>query len=361
MAAKYELIKNKIKEEIEAGDYRIGAKLPTESELMARFSVSRFTVRRAITDLENENYVYKVQGGGMFVDNWRVPVATSGTTKLIGMVTTHIAHYIFPNIISGVDRAVSKQGYTMLVANTHNDPVRERKALLSMLDNNVAGLIIEPTQSAFNKENLDIYRHIDELNIPIVFINAIYEGLDYPVVKQADEVAEKHLVEYLFNQGHNKILGVFQVDDLQGVRRMNGFIGAYQAKPELALNSSTIMYRSSDPINMVLGKIEQYLRANQEITAIVAYNDQLAIEIYDLIHEMGLKMPDDISIVGFDDYLLDEYVTPKLTTMTHEKERMGGDAANLLIQALNGEKVTSVNYEPTFIERESVRDIKEDH
>lgn len=230
-----------------------------------------------------------------------------------------------------------------------------------MLDNNVAGLIIEPTQSAFNKENLDVYQHIDELNIPIVFINAIYEGLDYPVVKQSDEIAEKHLVEYLFNKGHNKILGVFQVDDLQGVRRMNGFIGAYQAKPELALNSSTIMYRSSDPINMVLGKIEQYLKVNQEITAIVAYNDQLAIEIYDLIHEMGLKMPDDISIVGFDDYLLDEYVKPKLTTMTHEKERMGGDAANLLIQALNGEKVASVDYEPTFIERESVRDIKEDH
>lgn len=360
MAAKYELIKNKIKEEIEAGDYRIGAKLPTESELMARFSVSRFTVRRAITDLENENYVYKVQGGGMFIDNWHAPVAT-GPTKLIGMITTHIAHYIFPNIISGVDRAASKQGYTMLVANTHNDPKRERKALLSMLDNNVAGLIIEPTQSAFNKENLDIYRHIDELKIPIVFINAIYEGLNYPVVKQYDEIAEKHLVEYLFEKGHNKILGVFQVDDLQGVRRMNGFIGAYQQQPELALNSSTIMYQSSDPINMVLEKVEQYLKVNSEITAIVAYNDQIAIQIYDLIHEMGLKMPDDISIVGFDDYHLDEYVTPKLTTMTHEKERMGSDAANLLIKAINGEQVESLNYEPAFIERESVMDINQKH
>ncbi|MCM0583430.1 GntR family transcriptional regulator [Weissella diestrammenae] len=356
MVAKYEMIRNQLKEKIVTGDYLVGAKLPTESELMAQFSVSRFTVRRAIADLENDNYVYKVQGGGMFVDDWRsTPIATT-STKLVGMITTHIAHYIFPNIISGVDRAVSKQGYSLLVANTHNQPSRERQALLSMLDNNVAGLIVEPTQSATNQENMDLYERFAALNIPIVFINAIYPGLEHPVVKQNDEIAEEHMVDYLFKKGHRKILGVFQVDDLQGVRRMNGFIHAYQQRPDLALDSATIMYRSSDPINLVQKKVEKYLEANPEITAIVAYNDQLAIQIYDLVREMGLAIPEDISVIGFDDYLLSSYIQPPLTTMTHEKEHMGSDAAKLLLQAINGETVASLNYEPNFVARESVAD-----
>ncbi len=159
MQAKYEIVEEGIKGKILSGEYQVGDKLPTETELMQKYAVSRYTVRRAIGDLENEHFVYRIQGGGMYVNDWQSAKATETTSnRMLGIITTHIANYIFPNIISGADQIISDNGYAMLLANTHNDPQRERKSLITMLDSNVTGLIIEPTQSTLQSPNMDLYQ-----------------------------------------------------------------------------------------------------------------------------------------------------------------------------------------------------------
>ena len=98
---KYEIVKKGLKEAIERGDYQVGDKLPTESDLMAQYQVSRYTVRRAVGELQNDHYVYRIQGGGMYVDDWQDSVQKRTiNNKMIGVVTTHLADYIFPSIIS---------------------------------------------------------------------------------------------------------------------------------------------------------------------------------------------------------------------------------------------------------------------
>ncbi|POD89179.1 hypothetical protein S101258_00119 [Lactiplantibacillus plantarum subsp. plantarum] len=71
---------------------------------MARFSVSRYTIRRAVGDLETEHYIYRIQGGGMFVQDWRKDWSTYNNSKIIGVIATHVADYIFPQIIYGIDQ-----------------------------------------------------------------------------------------------------------------------------------------------------------------------------------------------------------------------------------------------------------------
>lgn len=71
MEVKYETVKQTLRNEIIDGKYKINEKLPTESALMKRFNVSRYTIRRAVSDLENEHYIYRIQGGGMFVQDWQ--------------------------------------------------------------------------------------------------------------------------------------------------------------------------------------------------------------------------------------------------------------------------------------------------
>lgn len=159
------------------------------------------------------------------------------------------------------------------------------------------------------------------------------------------------------DQGHERILGVFQVDDVQGVNRMNGFINAYQAHPQITLKSNIVMYRSTDPIKEVLAQVEQHIRTDKRPTAIVCYNDQLAIQVIDLVKSMDLSIPDDISITGFDDYQLGRYMDPAITTMVHEKERMGHDAARLLINMIEKEPAESIMYDPELIVRNSVKKI----
>lgn len=360
MKAKYEIVEDGIKDKILSGVYDVDAKLPTETELMNQFQVSRYTVRRAVGDLENEGYIYRIQGGGMYVNDWQTVNAKSSTSNpMIGVVATHIANYIFPSIISGADQIISDNGFSILLANTHNDPKLERRSLTTMLQSNVAGLIIEPTQSTLPTKNQDLYEKIKSLDLPVVFINAEYDlpELNAPSVTTNDTGALQRLTNYLIEQGHERIVGVFQVDDIQGVNRMNGFIKAYQEHADIVLKSNIIMYQSMDPIKKVLTEIEHAILAEPHPTAIVCYNDQLAIRVMDMVKSMDLSIPDDISITGFDDYNVVRYMDPGLTTMVHEKERMGHDAAQLLMEMMAKKPVKSIKYDPEMVIRDSVKKI----
>lgn len=354
MENKYQRVKDSLKELILSGQYRIDEKLPTETELMNKYEVSRYTVRRAIGDLESEHFVYRIQGGGMFVQDWHKDWSNDSNSKLIGIITTHLADYIFPNIISGIDRVLSEKGYSLILSNTHNLHDKERKSLISMLDTKVAGLIVEPTQSALDNPNIDLYREIKEDKLPTLFINAAYPEFSFPSVTTNDEKAEQRLVNYLFEQGHESILGIFQVDDIQGVHRMNGFVKAYQKVPSLSSKSNFIMYQSNDTTEEVLNRIDAFLNEKSYPTAIVCYNDQLAIQVIDYLKAKNIMVPQDISVVGFDNYQLVQYMSPSLTTLNHEKDKMGEVAGQMMIDMIEGKKVESVKFDPELIKRDSV-------
>lgn len=359
MENKYELVERELKEKILAGVYAINDKLPTESELMATYNVSRYTVRRAVGDLENEHYVYRIQGGGIFVDDWQNVRQTPLKSKVIGVITTHIADYIFPNIITGIDRYISSEGYSILISNTQNNPEKERKSIQKMMESNLDGLIVEPTQSALDNPNKDLYQQLQASDLPTLFINAHYPDLSFPYVEMNDFEGGKLVTEALFNAGHHQILGIFKIDDSQGVHRMNGFVKAYQERNELALMSEIVMYQSTDNMHAIFSKLEQILLRQDRPSAIICYNDQLAIQVIDLIRSLSLKVPEDISVMGFDNYQLSQYISPKLSTVEHPKEKMGRDAGKLMLKMIE-EKETpaSIIYSPELVMRDSVKEIK---
>lgn len=355
---KYENVKKSIIREITSGQYKVGDKLPTESILMTRYAVSRYTIRRAMGELENEHYIYRIQGGGMFVEDWQANRKRMINNKMIGIVTTHLADYIFPNIISGIDRAISSAGYTLLLSNTHNDHAQERQSLQKMLDSNVDGLILEPTQSAIPNPNKDLYQKIESSKIPALFINAHYDDLNIPYIQLKDRQIEYNLMEMLFNRGHQHILGIFKIDDIQGVERMRGFMDAYANHPEFSYLSDVIMYQSADNMAKIFEKVAHYIEPNNYPTAIICYNDELAIQIMNVVRSIGMKIPENISVVGFDDYQLSKYVTPGLTTVVHPKNRMGVEAGKMILKMIAGGKVSPLTYDAEIIQRNSVKTIE---
>lgn len=356
MENKYEIVKKGIMKGILSNKYKVGAKLPSESALMEEYQVSRFTVRRAASDLENEHYIYRVQGDGMYVDDWAKKREQKGPkTASIGVITTHLADYIFPSIISGIDHVISENDYNLVISNTHNSHVRERNSLKKMIDASVDGLIIEPTLSALPNPNRDLYTEIKRRNIPVVFINSHYDEFTFPYLEMDDKAAENMLIEYLIKQGHEKILGVFKVDDVQGVHRMKGFYEAYQNHPEIIDKSQLVMFQTAEMAGLDFqSKIEKILNSKNRPTAIAMYNDEMAIKVMNIIQSLDLKIPEDISLVGFDDYQFSQYTNPSLTTMVHMKNKMGFDAAKLLMKQLNNETVASVVYAPRIVYRASV-------
>ena len=125
--------------------------------------------------------------------------------------------YIFPKIIAGAEEVFSGKGYSILLGNTNNDSDKERLILKNMVDNNLAGLIIEPTKSVFPNHNKDLFDQMIQRGIPVLFIHATYQNVDSSYIIEDDVKAGQMATDYLVKMGHQKICGIFKHDDMQGL------------------------------------------------------------------------------------------------------------------------------------------------
>lgn len=164
------------------------------------------------------------------------------------------------------------------------------------------------------------------------------------------------VTDYLISLGHKKIVGIFKVDDKQGIHRMNGYIKAFQKHPEISNMGEIMMYQTEENKINLFKKLHTMLsRPEFAPTAIVCYNDQLAIQVMNFVKEIGLNIPDDLSVIGVDDYQFSKFINPALTTVRHPQEKMGIDAGKMIIDMLNKQPVTSKIYEPELVKRDSVK------
>ena len=354
---KYIIIKNDIKKKIEDNDYALGSKIPSEAELKNLHNVSRHTIRQAIAELVNEGYLIKQQGSGTFVSDYYKNRLTRNGKKTIGVITTYLSDYIFPSIIRGIEEELSKHDYSLMLSSTRNNVENERRSLQGMLDQNVDGLIVEPTKSNLMNPNLNYYLNLTERPTPLIMLNASYEELDFPVVALNDEESGKMATEHLIELGHTNIGIITKSDDLQGKNRFKGYLKAlYDAK--LSFHNEFILRFDTESKSSVPELLRDMLNIRDLPTAFVCYNDEIAVHLIKEINSKGLKCPDDISVVSHDDSFYSTTLpNVKLTSIEHPKEELGRQAAKAIVEAVeNGTKITSTIFEPKLIIRNSTKE-----
>ncbi len=349
----YQQIKEHFIDKIENEEIAVGELLPSENEIVKMFDVSRHTVRQAFALLENEGYIRREQGRGTIC----LGKKKVHGNRTIAVVTTYISDYIFPHIINGIEEVLSSKGYNLSLASTNNDKERESKFLKKFIDQNVSGMIIEPTKSAEGNPNLDYYEKMEQNRIKYIMFHATYPNLNPAFVVMDDLKGGYLATNYLLQLGHRKIAGIFKADDLQGVERQRGYLKAlkeYDIKP----NDELIGNYTTENLNYYPYQFTRYLINTVKPTAIVCYNDQAAMRVIDAIKDSGLKIPDDISVIGYDDSSFATASEVKLTTISHPKKKMGKQVANFMLDMLdaNNYKPQYV-YEPELIVRTSCKNI----
>ena len=354
---KYLQLKHEILSWLHRGERKPHELLPSENELAARFGMSRQTVRQTLAKLEQEGYLYRQRGKGTFVAPPHFAKAGGAAGTAVGIVTTYISDYIFPHIVRGAEAVLRARGMGLYLSSTDNDKDRERESLRMMLDRGVGGLIIEPTKSAEGNPNLDQYLAFRYRGVPFVMINARYPELDCPCLVVDDEAGAYAATEHVIRLGHRRIAGFFKTDDLQGTRRMKGYLRAMKRYGVPILPDGVVTYASHNKWTYPVGKAGQLLRREERPTAIVCYNDELAVALLRAVREAGLAVPDDLSIVGFDDSTLAQAAEVKLTTLTHPKTEMGERAAEMLLRLMADPtyEAEDVIYTPELVVRESTR------
>ncbi|NQX64498.1 GntR family transcriptional regulator [Paenibacillus alba] len=353
---KYMQLKQEILSWLHAGKLKANDQMPSENEIAEQFQMSRQTVRQTFGELEQEGWLYRMQGKGTYVSTPHTQ--KSRDVQTIGILTTYISDYIFPHIVRGAESALRARGYRLLLSSTDNDKEKEKESLQMMMSQPLSGLIIEPTRSAEGNPNLSFYLSLDYQHIPYLMINERYPEMNCPSLIVDDEEGGFKAAQHLIELGHRRIAGFFKTDDLQGVNRLKGFLRAHQQYqipllPELVIHYTTDE-KGQKPYESAIDLITQQA---ERPTAFVCYNDELAIHLLEAVRTTGLQVPQDISLVGFDDSSLALATEVKLTTLTHPKTQLGTDAAELLIDMIenkrrNGSEAGKV-YTPELIIRES--------
>lgn len=350
---KYHQLKEFLKKQILNGDLLPGEKLTSENALTRQFKLSRHTVRQALGELENEGFIYREKGRGTFCSS-----SGKSAVQSIAVLTTYISDYIFPSIIRGIEEVLSNNGYNLILANTNNDKTKEAQCLENFLNQEIGALIIEPAKSALENSNLDYYKELEAQGIPYLMLHAYYPDLDPAYIIMDDTQGACLATNHLLQLGHRRVAGLFKNDDQQGVGRQTGFLFALKEygipeNPDWLGNFTTEQLRSF-PYQF----ISNLLQKENRPTAIVCYNDQVALEVLEAIRNEGLKIPDDISVISFDDSSLATATEIKLTTIRHPKAEMGRRIGDNIIQMLTGRiEKPRIIYPSELIVRSSCRNI----
>ena len=209
-----------LKEKILSGEFKAGDKLPSENELSRSDQISRQTVRKALSILENAGYIYAEHGRGTFCSEL---VHHSGNSHNIAVVTTYLSDYIFPRVIQGIDSVLTGHGYSIILKNTKNSRSQEAKCLEELLQKDIDGIIIEPSKSQIYCKHMNLYQKLEDYHIPYVFIQGCFSKMnDKPQVLMDDCKGGYLITKYLIETGHKNIIGVFKSDDTQGQNRHKG-------------------------------------------------------------------------------------------------------------------------------------------
>lgn len=339
------------------GEMVYGEKLPTEQEIGELFSVSRHTVRQSILELEKQGYIYRERSKGAYVDKLEKSKKTK--SKMTIVITTYVSEYIFPFLIKGIEEVLSKNGYDILLLSTNNEKQKEREQLKKLLEYDVVGAIIEPTASALGNTNEDYYKEISNNNIPYLMINAAYDKDKQSYVAIDDEKGGYTICKYLIDLGHKRIAGLFKEDDVQGIERKKGYLRALEEN-NIEIDSTIVgKFKTFEEDFYIDGFTRSLLCRNDRPTAIFCYNDKVAMKVVKVAEELGLKIPEDLSIVGYDnDATVSAVLDCGITTISHPKEELGKKAAEMLLRLINGEQEkVSYIFEPEIVVKNSVKRI----
>ena len=316
--------------------------------------VSVNTASRAINNKPdiNENTkkrILKVAQELGYIRNAAAVALRTKKTKAIGVVIADNRNPFYAEVLNGMEEASRKKDYHIILANTQRDYKKEEEAIKLLLAKRVDGLLIAPVQ-----DRDDDIKKLIEANIPFVVVGRDFENIEVDAVYN-DEVKGGFLAaEYLIKKGHKKIVlinGFLYKSPAKG--RLEGYKKALK-KYRISLDESLI---SVGDINIEDGyeRTKQMLGKKLNFTAIFAYNDMVAFGSMQAIKEKGLRIPEDIELVGYDDIPFSSLISPSLTTIRIKKQELGIESVKLLFSRINGtrKKIKKIMLNVDLVERET--------
>jgi DNA-binding LacI/PurR family transcriptional regulator len=258
-------------------------------------------------------------------------------TKTLGMIIPDITNPFFPGVVRGAEDVAFRNSYRLILCNTDNDPAKEAAYLAELRSFRTAGLLIIP--AAGSSLTSEILAGTPG-TLPVVCLDRCPEGWAGDAVVVGNELGSYRATKYLIDSGHRNIAVITGPALLSNaVERLNGFKKALRQAhivlPPEFIQEAEFNTRSGFRV------AKRLLRMLPRPTAIFACNDLMALGVLHAAHDLGLRCPEDLSLVGFDDLEFCEYTSPPLSSVFQPGYQLGATAAGLLVDRINGLQETA--------------------
>jgi LacI family transcriptional regulator/LacI family repressor for deo operon, udp, cdd, tsx, nupC, and nupG len=312
--------------------------LVTIIDIARQLNVSKSTVSRALTGHprvhpETRDKILQLAEEWEYQRNMLSISLITKRTNTIGIIVPEIQSSFFPKVIMGAQEIAEKAGYNLVISNSNECYETEVANAKVMLANQVDGLLISITKQTLNFNHLTIFQR---KSIPVVFFNRVCDEMDAPKVIVDDFDSAFKITEYLIKKGRKRIAHLGGPVNLKiSEKRMNGYI-ACLSKYQLPVDRELIINYDLNLEKLPI-YVNHLLNLENPPDAIFAVNDPTAIDAIRIIKKRGLRIPNDIAVVGFSDDYAASLVDPPLTTVSLPLTEMGKTASQLLIDQINRE------------------------
>ncbi len=343
-------------EQIEQGVFKPGDKIPTEAELVQMAGLARATIRQAIQNLVNMGYLVRKRKLGTFVKS---RIVDNGGKKIIGILVPDIRVGYAPELARGAEDEAANNKQSLILCNTDDLFIKAEYHADRLIENSTTGVIFVPT-AASDEKNKIIVEKFTNRNIPVVLADRIIPGLSIDHVTTDNFNGAYKITEYLIKKGHRKIAITLSTLFSSERERLEGYKKAL-IDYKIPIDKSIILThdgRFSEKPYIEFAK--KLFKQRKKYSAVFAGHDRIAYLISSIAIDMGIKIPEDLSIVGYDDLLPHCQHQIGLTTMHQPIYEMGVESMKLINDRINGlkGKGKSKVLKSYLIERNSVLDKK---
>jgi DNA-binding LacI/PurR family transcriptional regulator len=358
----YLQIVDDIKSKILSKKLRVGDQLGSHAELASFYGVSLITVKKALATMIYEGIIYSRVGKGTYVAE---PLLDTDRREhqTIGLVLRDIRSPFFSRVMHSVEESAYELGYHVLLSNSSGRAEKEEAQIARSRKFGVKGMIIASMTHKYHAT--PTIRRLLHERFPFVMVSYI-EDEDVPFVGSDHELGGYLATDYLIKRGYQKIGYINgEKGNLVGGLRRRGYEAALRAHGrridkglifQLLRRGEWHDYQSGYEIGKRFGKL------NVKPDAVFVYNDLSALGFEDAILDQGLKIPEDVAIVGFDDIERGRHAVIPLTTMRQPTDVIGREAMELLVKQMEGKEAPIRKVlKPELVIRESTRGQRKGH
>ncbi|MCL6475251.1 MAG: GntR family transcriptional regulator [Firmicutes bacterium] len=318
-----------IQQRIRSGKYRPGERIPGERDLAVELRVSQMTMNRALMELAKEGWIRREHGKGTFVpENFCPPPPEVLQIGVVAHIPAEHAleDFYLGSLFRGMQRAIVNTSVSLSILEVPADEIEKiGEALLDGL------LVLDMLEQNVEKVN-QLYR----AGLKMVVLGASWEGLEVPFVDSDNVAGTRAALEHLISLGHRRIGGVFALPRTCNTQdRLRTFQQTLQERGTPPDDTFVLMEEEATSISQPgREKIRQILRSSARPTAFFCGGYYLALEVMRIAREEGLDIPEDLSVVGFDDPVSAALLSPPLTTVRQPLDEMGRVATEMLLEWL---------------------------